>query len=273
MKRALENYNEKKNYGSEFNRIPLKVNILNEVKTKVILLAILSLGIIFTSCVKDDFDVVPSTKVTTTDFSASGISQLEVSNVFKVYVSFSETEESVQVEASANVHSLIEMSQVGNKLIVDLHKNTTFPSGAPVLNVYIKTATLSKVKATGTAFVEFENLLDRSQLDLEITGAAAVSGSIEVDDLLAQLTGAAKLDISGNSNSFDIDAEGASEMTGFDFATNTLKTDLKGGSNISLVVNQKMEVSARGGSKVRYKGNGIIDKQYLSDASQIVNMN
>jgi len=243
------------------------------MQTKVILLAILSLGIIFTSCVKDDFDVVPSTKVTTTDFSASGISQLDVSNVFKVYVSFSETEESVQVEASANVHSLIEMSQVGNKLIIDLHKNTTFTSGAPVLNVYIKTATLSKVKATGTAFVEFENLLETPQLDLEITGAAAVSGSVEVDDLLAKLLGASILDISGNSNSFDIDAQGASEMTGFDFACNSLKTDLSGGSNISLVVNQKMEVKASGASKVHYKGNGIIENQDLQDASQIVNMN
>ena len=45
MKRALENQNKKENYWSKFNRIPLKVNILNEVKTKVILLAILSLGL------------------------------------------------------------------------------------------------------------------------------------------------------------------------------------------------------------------------------------
>ena len=273
MKRALENQNEKKNYWSEFNRILLKVNLFNEVKTKGFLLAILSLGFIFTSCEKDDFDVVPSTKVTTSNFSASGISQIDVSDVFNVYVSFSETEESVQVEASANIHSLIEMSQVGNKLIVGLHKNTSFPSGAPVLNVYIKTATLSKVKAQGASSIVFENPLETSQFDIDITGAAKVSGRIEVVDLVAKLIGAANLDISGHSDSFEIDAEGASEMTGFDFDTNTLKTNLKGGSNISLVVNQKLEVSATGASNVRYKGNGIIDKQYLSDASQIINMN
>ena len=93
------------------------------------------------------------------------------------------------MEASENIHSLIEMSQVGNKLIVGLHKNTTFPGGAPVLNVYIKTATLTKVKAEGAASVEFENLLETSLLDLEITGAAKVSGNIEVDDLVANLLG------------------------------------------------------------------------------------
>jgi hypothetical protein len=241
------------------------------MKTKVILLAILSLGFIFTSCQKDEFDVVPSTKVTTTNFSASGVSQLDVSDVFNVYVSFSETEESVQVEASENIQHLIEMSQSGNKLIVGIRKNSRI-SGAPVLNVYIKTATLSKVIAEGAAFVEFENLLETSQLDLEITGAAEVSGTIEVDDLVAKLLGAAKLDISGNSNSFDIDAEGASEMTGFDFACNTLKTDLTGGSNISLVVNQKLDVKASGASNVRYKGSGVINNQDLKDASQIIKM-
>ena len=85
------------------------------------------------------------------------------------------------------------------------------------------------VKAKRASLIEFENLLETSLLDLEITDAAKVSGSIEVDDLVAKLTGASILQISGNSNSFDIDATGASEMTGFDFATNTLKTDLKGG--------------------------------------------
>jgi len=241
------------------------------MKTKVFLLAILGLGFIFTSCEKDDFNVVPSTKVTTTNFSASNISQLDVSDVFKVYVSFSETEESVQVEASENIHHLIEMSQSGNKLIVGLQKNSRI-SGTPVLNVYIKTATLSKVKAEGAASIEFENLLETSLLDMEITGAAKVSGNIEVDDLVAKLLGAAKLDISGYSDSFDINAEGASKMTGFDFTCNTLKTDLAGGSDISLVVNQKLDVTASGASKVYFKGNGIIENQNLKDASGIVKM-
>lgn len=241
------------------------------MKTKVFFLAILSLGFIFTSCEKDDFNVVPSAKVITTDFSASNISQLDVSDVFNVYVSFSETEESVQVQASENLHHLIEMSQAGDKLIVGLHRNSRI-SGTPVLNVYIKTATLTKVTAEGAASVEFENLLETSLLDVEISGAAKVSGSIEVDNLVASLLGASTLDISGYSNSFDIDAEGASEMTGFDFATNTLKTDLTGGSNISLVVNQKLNVKASGASIVRYKGNGSIENQNLKDASEIVKM-
>jgi len=241
------------------------------MKTKGFLLAILGLVFIFTSCEKDDFNVVPSAKVATTNFSASNISQLDVSDLFNVYISFSATEESVQVEANENLHSLIEMSQSGSELIIGLQKNTSI-SGAPVLNVYIKTATLSTVKAEGAASVEFENLLKASKLDLEITGAAKVSGNIEVGDLVANLLGASILNVSGNSDSFDIDAEGASEMIGFDFVTKNLKASLSGGSNISLTINQRLDVTASGASNVYYKGSGVIEKQNLKDASKIVKM-
>ncbi len=271
MKRVLKKQIENVTPGNEFYRIPQRINNFNEVKTKLFILAIIGLGSIFTSCENDDSYVVPSAKVTTTNFSASNISQLDVSDVFKVYVSFSETEESVQVEANENIHHLIEMKQSGNKLIIGLNENTNI-SGALVLNIYIKTATLTMVKAERTSSIEFENLLETTQLDLEITDAAKVSGSIKVDDLVAKLIGTAKLDISGNSDSFDINAAGSSEMTGFDFETKNLKASLNGSCNISLTIHQKLDVTANGTSNVYYKGNGVIEKQNLKDNSKIVKM-
>ena len=68
-----------------------------------------------------------------------------------------------------------------------------------------------------TSLVEFADLLKTSALDLGIIGAAKVLGSIEVDDLVDNIYGAAIMDISGSSKSFEIDAEGTSAVTGFDF--------------------------------------------------------
>lgn len=269
MKRALENQNEKKTYSSELNRITMKVNFLNKVKTRLLLLAALSLVLIFTSCEKEKYNVIPSSHVSTRNFSASNINELYVSDVFKVLVSFSETEESVQVEANDNLHSIIEIHQLNNRLIVGLKKNSSI-SGKPVLNVNIKTASLSKVIAEGAAQVKFDNSLETNRLDVEITGAAEVSGNVKVEKLVANITGASHLDISGESNSFYIDALGASEMKGFEFETNSLKADLYGGCSVSLVVNEKLDVSAEGASSVYYKGNGYIEYQNLKDASRII---
>ncbi|WP_167615340.1 GIN domain-containing protein [Maribellus sediminis] len=242
------------------------------MKTKVFLAAILAVGVLFTSCEKDHFDVIPSAKVTTTDFSVSGVSQLAISDVFHVYVNFSETEESVQVEANENLHSFIEMNQTGDRLSVGLKKNTNI-SGAPVLNVYITTTSLSKVLAEGAASVEFRDALLNDQVEIELTGASRFKGSLGTETLTALIEGASKMEVDGLCTSFHIDATGACEMTGFSFICNNLKADLDGGSKISLTVEQKLDVTARGASKVYYKGNGVIEYQNLKDASEIIKIN
>nr|WP_319269845.1 head GIN domain-containing protein [uncultured Draconibacterium sp.] len=242
------------------------------MKTKVFLATILAAGVLFTSCEKDKQDVVPSPNVTSKNFSASGLSQLTVSDVFHVYVSFSDTEESVQVEANENLHSFIEINQSGGLLTVGLEKNTNI-SGTPVLNLYITTTSLSKVMAEGATSVEFKNALQNDQFEIELIGASQLKGSLETGTVDAYLEGASKMDIDGSCNNFKIDATGASEMTGFDFVSNNLNAELDGGSEISLSVQQKLDVTARGASKVYYKGNGVIQDQDLKDASEIIKVN
>ena len=131
---------------------------------------------------------------------------------------------------------------------------------------------MNQITADGAANVEFQNQLTGNYLDMELTGASTFRGSVSVDELVANLDGAGKMEISGSSNSFDINADGASEMSDFDFATNTLNANLDGGCNISLTVNQKLNVKATGASNVYYKGNGVIESQNLSGASKIVKM-
>ncbi|MGQ8337079.1 head GIN domain-containing protein [Sunxiuqinia sp. A32] len=242
------------------------------MKTNVVLIAILVLGSIFTSCEKEDLFVSPSTEVTFEQVPVSSISKLEVEDVFQVYVSFSETEESVVVEASKNLHSVIEVEQRGETLVVGLDENVQI-SGDPVLNIYVTTSTIDKVVVSGACTVDFENPLVTNTLDIQITGASKLTGVIDVESLHAKLYGASILELSGTSNSFDIDAEGASKMTGFDFETNSLNADLMGGSDISLSVNQKLNIIASGASKVYYKGNSVIESQNLSDASEIIDAN
>jgi hypothetical protein len=241
------------------------------MKTKVILLAVLSLGFIFTSCQKDDLNVVPSSKITTTNFSATGITELDVSDIFKVYVTFSETEESVQVEANENLHQAIEMSQSGNKLIVGLQKNTNI-SGTPVLNVYIKTSALNKLSAIGASTILFQNKLVSNKLVINLEGAALLNGEVEVNELISDLLGASEMTVSGSADLLEVKAEGASKMRDFNFNTDNLDAYLYGASEVSVTVNQKLDVTASGASNVYYKGSGVVENQNLSDSSKITKM-
>jgi len=242
------------------------------MKTKVFLAAVLVLGVLFTSCEKEDFHVIPSNRVTSSEVNITGINSIDVSSLFHVYVNFSETEESVVVEANENLHSLIRVRQDGDRLDVSLAKNSQI-TGDPVLNLYVTTSSLEEIIAEGAVKVEFVDRLVCNQFEIELTGASQLKGSVETGLLLATIEGASKLELDGSSNTLQIDAEGASEMSGFDFTANQLRANLDGGCDLSLTVQQKLDVTARGASNVYYKGNGVIENQNLKDASKIVKVN
>ena len=241
------------------------------MKTKSILIALLSLSILFTSCQKND-DVTPSNHVTTVSKNIDGYSQLNVSDPFKVYVTFSETEESIQVEANANLHQYIHVERQGDQLVIEMEDNVTIHSGKTVLNVYITTNRLDAFYAAGATTIKLQNELNVTNLTVDLTGASSFSGTLHVNQLNADITGASNLFLEGSAQSFDLEATGASNMTDYGFETNTLKADLEGASNAYLTVQQKMEVFARGASNVYYKGEGVVQSQKLVGGSHIMKM-
>ena len=73
------------------------------MKTKSILLVLFAIAVTFTSCKKNEINVVPSANVTTVEKSFNNFNAIDVSDIFTVYVTFSETEESVVIEANDNL--------------------------------------------------------------------------------------------------------------------------------------------------------------------------
>ena len=241
------------------------------MKTKVILFVLTAVVMFFVSCTKDELQVTPSGSINIENIPVSGVSKLEVEDLFQVYVSFSETEESVVVEANNNLLPLVEVRQIDETFFVELDDNVQI-SGTPHLKVFIKTSTLTHVRASGAVTVKFENTLTANRLNTYIEGASKLEGPVNVSELNAELSGASKLALTGSADLFDIIAEGASEMTGFNFETKNLDAKLEGGCELSLTVQQALDVDASGASKVYYKGNGVIQNQKLRDASAIIKM-
>ncbi len=61
-------------------------------------------------------------------------------------------------------------------------------------------------------------------------------------------------------------------MRDFNFNTDNLDAYLYGASEVSVTVNQKLDVTASGASNVYYKGSGVVEHQNLSDSSKIEKM-
>lgn len=241
------------------------------MKTKSILIALFALSIIFSSCSKND-DITPSNNVTTIDKTITGYNQLVVSDPFKVFVTFSDTEENIQIEANSNLQQYITVKKQNNQLVVYIDDNIDI-EGSAVLNIYITTKQLVSFYAEGASTIQLQNDLVTTNVSINLNGACTFNGTMLVNELVTDLTGASNLNISGSANSFELDATGASNMSDYGFETNSFSCDLEGASNAYLTIHQSLNVEANGSSNIYYKGDGVVISQELSGGSSIQKMN
>ena len=241
------------------------------MKMKALLFALIIMGFTVASCNKNN-DVTPSGNVTTVNKTITDYNKLEVSDPFTVFITFSDTIESIQIEANANLHAHINVFKQNDLLIISLEDEVNITGGNTVLNIYITTKQLAAFYGMGTANIELQNALVVDNLAIELTGASNFNGTIAVDQLNSKLTGGSNLGLTGSSNTLNIEAEGGSTQRDYDFETNFLFADLEGGSNLYVTVQNELDVNANGGSSLFYKGNGVIVQKHLSGGSQIIKM-
>lgn len=240
------------------------------MKTTTFFSALILLAGIFTSCTKDDQNVTPSSSITTVTKSVYEFSQLEVSDAFAVYVTFSEVEAPVMIEANSNLQPYIIVENRGDRLYIGLDDRIDIKNGNAVLNVYVTARMLDAIYAGGAVYIELQNPLVGDAVDIHLDGASVLRGTLHAGEIDADLHGASVMIINGTTGEFLIDASGASHMEGFGFITQDLITDLDGACNIELTVDDELKVAASGASSVIYKGDGIVTSQELSGASSIV---
>lgn len=243
------------------------------MKTKSILLVLFAIAVTFTSCKKNEINVVPSANVTTVEKSFNNFNAIDVSDIFTVYVTFSETEESVAVEANDNLQPYIHVSQQGNSLIVELDNKLNIRRNGATLNVYITMHELVKVVGSGAVEISFQNERVGNDLNVLLEGKSMLSGAVTATRLTTDLEGYSNVNFSGHADVLVFNADGASYMEGYDFEADRLEADMNGASNLHLTVNEELDVKANGASYVYYRGEGTISHQDLNGASQIVKVN
>lgn len=280
------------------------------MKARIILSAIFVLGLFLTSCEQQIF--TPSGNITTIEKDITGFDALDVSHDFKVFVQFSDTEESVRIEADDNFAEYIIVEKIGSTLHISLKRIQNI-RGKRTLNAFITTATLNNIEATGDSKVVLENELKAEQLKIDLRGDSQLQGPITANRLQASiggdskmtidnmmqgesviltvkgdskfegsfdvtfidalLTGDSQVNLMGEADEAKIEARGDSKVKNYNFAIKNLDIILASDSDAYLTVTDEMSVKASGDSVMNYKGNPTINKQQLSGDSKVKNAN
>ena len=239
------------------------------MKIQIILPALILMSILFWACETQE-SITPSNNVTSKTYTITTFNEIEVSDVFEVYVDFTNGSPGLRIEASDNLHGVTEVDQKNGKVSISIKDKTRIKDGQTVLKVYLQANGLQSITGEGATKFYLEDTWEGSNLDLKLTGASEISGGVVCTDLDIKLTGASEAHLFGSAARLDIEATGASNFEDFDFTTDYLDADLEGACEVSITVNQKLDVKASGGSKVYYKGQGNIQDQNLSGGSAII---
>ncbi|MGB3152472.1 MAG: head GIN domain-containing protein [Maribacter sp.] len=252
----------------KFNLTSIKT--INQIKPKLIFSALVLVSILFNSC---DYDRIRAKgEVTEVFYGFSDYSELRVSDAFNVYVSFSDTEESIHIRANDNLHDKIIVKNEDNKLYIKL-KNFTYIRGNATLDAYIVTNDISNFDIAGASHLYLEDEWTSENGDIELTGASEFSGEVNIERLNINLHGASNLDIYGNVDYLNADLSGSSDIRDYDLIVNRLNMELSGASDAFLTVNESIDIKATGASTFNYKGEAVIDREELAGASEIRNRN
>lgn len=239
------------------------------MKNHPIVIILLSVVIILSSCEKEaQLQISPSSNITTEAKNFSDYNSLNVTNEFEVFLTFSDTEEKIEVEANENLQSLIIVEQKGQTLNIRVQNNTSI-KGTETMKVHITTKEIVDYNLTGEAQLTLLNELVTEDVAINLTGESSFAGAIDIQNLETNLTGESELNISGTATNFTAILTGESEVEDYDFIAKKVDINLTGDSKAYLTVTDELSVVAAGESVLHYKGTGSIKEQVLTGEAQV----
>lgn len=182
----------------------------------------------------------------------------------------------VKVVFDSELESIIEVrySSVGKRLTLhaknDFTKRLRNGSTVPV-QVYLEMKNVSSLNISGAAKVYFDGSFRTENLNLDISGAAGVSG-LEIDGITmdADCSGAADVYVTGTfMDKVDLDISGAAKMV-YDGDSKVLDADVSGASKFKCSGRfDECEVKCNGASAATLSGKATVAEYECAGASSI----
>lgn len=237
-----------------------------KVSTSILYLAIL---FSLSSCQETLYNtvVVPEGEVKKIERSYSNFNQVDVHGAFEVLLTKDQSEV-VVIEANENIHQYIIIEKKNNRLVIETEKNVQFAKNTKI-RIFISTREIVYLGASGACQLIATNLLEENTLNINLSGASTLLANLDCKSVIANITGASILTLSGKSEYYNLFSSGASISNGFELSIDNFKCDISGASIVNHTIIKTLEVKASGASIVNYRGSGIVISSELSGISII----
>ncbi|TXN37287.1 DUF2807 domain-containing protein [Flagellimonas hymeniacidonis] len=266
---------------------------------------IAAFGLAMASCSYETIRV--SEEIVTLEYDFDDITALEVATDFRAYVTFSETEERVRIEANDNLIEKINVYKDRGRLVVKLDNNLRI-KGRETLNLFVTTRNISDFKASSDASIFLDSPLATTTVAIELSSDAYFEGDItannfelrassdskaklylkandaymnlssgadldgesDVEKGVVKLSSDAVFDMIGNINDLEATLSSDSELKDYGLQVSNLEIFLSSDSDAYLTVSETIDVTANSDSRLFYKGDAEIIRQVLSSDGKVI---
>lgn len=248
-----------------------------------------------------------SDEVSSRTYDFNDITALDVATDFKAYVSFSNEEQSIRIEANSNLFNKIDVFENNGKLTVKVKNNVNI-KGQETLNLFINTKSITEFRASSDASIFLDSplnansasirlssdanfdgditvnqfeldassdskavlFLDAENAEMDFSSGAQLDGELIINEANVSLSSDSEMDVMGTIASLTAVLSSDSTIRDYDLGIEDLKVTLSSDSEAYLTISNTIDVTANSDSELYYKGEAEITNQNLSSDGKVI---
>jgi hypothetical protein len=222
----------------------------------------------------------------TKQYDSTGFTGVRVDSAFQATVTRGDAF-AVSVTVDDNLVEHLRVEVEGDTLHIGLDPGYSYRDASPKATVTMPS--LTALEASGAAKAAVNGFTSGDALDLEtsgagqvtltgvragqvtvdVSGAGALLGELEAQELRGEVSGAGKVSLEGTATTLGLEASGASRLELSGMTVQDADLQLSGGAGASVRVTGTLNVDASGGAKLEYYGSPTLGSIEVSGGAQV----
>lgn len=210
--------------------------------------------------------VTGSGTIITKSVPVSSFSKIEVGAAFDVNVTLGGSER-LTLRVDDNLVDRLDVGVSGDRLHLRLKRRISVRQAT--LHADVSARSLSEIEVSGAGQVHLSDDLTGQRVDLTVSGAGGLDGTVRVDEANVELSGASRAKLSGSAEHLVIKESGASDLEADQLHAGDLTVNLSGASTATVWVSNTISAQLTGASSLRYGGSPRFTRREVSGGSSI----
>jgi hypothetical protein len=208
-----------------------------------------------------------SGRLTSRTVDLSGVTSVVAEANFVVHLREGGPAQAV-VRMDDNLVDRIDATVTGDQLHLGIKPGMSVRNAT--LSAELAVGRLDRLTTNGASRVLLASTVTSPALQLVLSGNTSVSGPIRISQVLATVSGASTLALSGQVEDLGLSAAGASRLPLAELTVHRLDAMLSGASHAVVTVSGTLAAQATGASGLRYRGNPRVTRSQTSGMSSVM---